>query len=89
MSKPRHNPLLERCQMMLAENGIAPFTDRSLYWTVSGELGQEYLDPIREENVRLLIFGYPVEVEWLVGEQTVMLQENIAVGFVPLPVPTA
>lgn len=74
------NLLLEQCEAILRQNGIEPFGPRALRWTISGELDEAWL---ARADVERRIFGYPVVVEWLVGEHTVILTETIAFASVP------
>lgn len=71
--------LTETCRVMLEEKGIEPFGDRDLLWHMPPELIEDYFDP----NTSNMMFGYPVLMEVLLGERTVVLTETIAVRGVP------
>lgn len=63
------------CARILEEAAIEPFGDAKVYWQMPPEVIEEF----SRENptLPLQMFGYPVHMEVLLGEETVVLSGTV------------
>ena len=66
--------LAKVCADILQRNGIEPFGDRALHWLMPPELIERYMS----RDLKSRLFGYPVHMEFLLGESSIILMETIA-----------
>lgn len=83
--KPAPERLTRLCASILEDNAIEPWpaqqeNPRALTWMMPPEV-IENIPPV--EGAALQMFGYPVQMEPLLGERTVALVETIAMAEVP------
>ena len=83
--KPASAELSATCLAILAEAGIEPWPafiaePRAVQWFMPPELIEE-VEP--EDGVSLQMYGYPVVMEPMLGENTVALLETLSMREVP------